>query len=210
MNSTPSPWADAPPWAIRDLLDVNTLKTMGVTPHYFGLGFIQIKLNDTWRLHVWVTDWPTIPGAETEIHDHRYDFQAHVLAGALHHEIYITEAPHPTLQAGDFEISRTNCQPGSDPGSTEEGYARALPIGVFTAVAGTRYQLNQTALHVAWPIGTTVTLMERGPTTKDMATVLRIPGEQATCPFSLTRSESECWAKVEACFSDIHLPTKHA
>jgi hypothetical protein len=188
------------PWPWAELLDVATLRARGKTAHYFGLGFIQIKLDATWRLHVWVPEWPTIPGAESELHDHRYDFDSQVLCGALRHDLYAAGPTHAHAQPGDAERLDVTCQPGQAHDPVPLGHVRPIPIGTFTVPAGGHYRLTASAFHRSTPLGPTVTLVRRGPVQKELATVLRPPGAAFTCPFSLSPDETACWAKVAEVF----------
>src|SRR5579863_7289598 len=75
---------------MQSLPTIDDLRTKaasyGTEPYWFGLGFIQLKLNDTARMHFWL---PEIPHPEREeIHNHRYDFSSIVLAGHLLHEVW--------------------------------------------------------------------------------------------------------------------------
>jgi hypothetical protein len=71
----------------KRFLDIDHLRATGARPHWFGLGFIQLKLTNNERMHFWHPDLqPIVP--EEEIHDHRYDFESFVIKGELRHQIY--------------------------------------------------------------------------------------------------------------------------
>ena len=190
------PVSFASPWSAHELLDVAALRARGVTAHYFGLGFIQIKLDATWRMHVWVPEWPTIPGAESELHDHRYDFESQVLAGALHHEVFAAGPLRDVAEAGDFERLQVSCQPGQSEDPIPVGHVRPIHLDSFTVVAGEHYFLSTDVFHRSHPVGPTITLVKRGSVQKNLAIVLRPIGASFTCPFSLSPDEETCWAKV--------------
>ena len=179
-----------------DVLNPVWLRAHG-DAHYFGLGFIQIKLDAIWRVHVWTPDWPTIPGAEYELHDHRYAFNSEVLKGALHHELFMMGPMHATPAPDDLECLSVSCQPGEAAKPLHLGYASAIPMGVFQVEAGSAYRLEPDAFHRSFPVAPTVTLLQRGPQIKTMARVMRPQGTPHTCPFSLDRGPEECWAKIE-------------
>ena len=181
---------------MRALPDIEHLKALGVTPHYFGLGFIQLKLDDTRRLHFWVPEWPTIPGSESELHDHRYDFSSSVLKGAVEHDIFALGPVHATAFEGCLELVHVTCKPGGAQEPQVVGYTQAVPIGTFEITAGCTYHLSQEAFHRAHSIGPTVTYVERSAVTRELARVVRTPGAAFTCPFSLTFSAEECWSKI--------------
>lgn len=202
MTDTPAPWPT------QKLLDGQFLRQLGVVPHYFGLGFIQIKLDDTWRLHVWTPDWPTIPGAENELHNHRYEFHSQVLKGALRHELATltptNESPDQTL-----ELISVSCKPGSSEAPISQGLRGVRQVGTFDVLAGGNYTLGPGTFHRSWPQGPTVTLLRRGPIVADEALVLREPGTAFHCPFSIGKSTEECWEKVEEILGPAFTPGYH-
>jgi hypothetical protein len=54
---------------IKDI-KLNDLKEKCKMIHYFGLGFIQIKIDDTYRLHFYTNKLPKILHEE-EVHNYR-------------------------------------------------------------------------------------------------------------------------------------------
>ncbi len=56
-------------------------------PRLHGNGFIQVDLDETTRFHVWDLSLPR-QKVSTQIHDHRFDFESHVLLGTLNHDVY--------------------------------------------------------------------------------------------------------------------------
>lgn len=178
---------------------------MKVLPHYFGLGFIQMKLDETWRMHVWVPDWPTIPGAEDELHDHRYGFQSHVLAGALEHELFALGMVYRLAFSDAQELVEVTCQPGQLDTPVVAGHVFPEHMGSFRVEAGQSYALGPHAFHRSRPVGPTVTLVKRGPVVKDLARVIRVPGTAFTCPFSLNTDVAVSWAKVTEIFAQAQL-----
>src|SRR5690606_30989934 len=75
---------------LDQFLDIDHLRSYGATPHWFGLGFIQLKLTNDTRIHFWhpalMADTP-----EEELHDHRYRFHSHILLGNITHEEWFLE-----------------------------------------------------------------------------------------------------------------------
>lgn len=196
------------PWPVEKLLDAQFLRHLGVVPHYFGLGFIQIKLDETWRLHVWTPDWPTIPGAENELHNHRYEFHSRVLMGALRHEL---AALCPTDDTADqkLELISVSCKPGSTEEPISRGLRGVCKVGTFEVRAGGHYTLGPGAFHRSFPEGPTVTLLQRGPIVAEEALVLRNPGSPFHCPFSIGKTSQECWDKVDEILGPGFTPGYH-
>lgn len=172
-------------------LDLAILKTLG-TPAYFGLGFIQLKINDVQRIHFWVPEWPTIPGADNELHDHRYTLTSTIFKGEIHNQIF---APIPT-QDPTHELIEVSCKPNS----TEKPkiIERVTPVFItsFVSKVGDTYTLSPDAFHTAHSVGSTVTFVERGNVIKDLARVIRPMNSAFVCPFSIQYSEQQCWEKI--------------
>lgn len=181
---------------------LEALRASGATPHYFGLGFIQLKLNEAERLHFWVPEWPTIPGAEHELHDHRYDFESTVLCGTLVHELYAVGALMPAPEPGALEVVAVSCTPDAAQAPHALGFAHPMRIGRFTVPAGSTYALGHEAVHRSWVEGPTVTRVRRGAQVKAMARVLREPGSAHVCPFSLPYTAEDCWARMAQLLTD--------
>lgn len=173
-------------------LNLATLKTLG-TPAYFGLGFIQLKINDRHRIHFWVPEWPTIPGADNELHDHRYTLVSTILKGEIHNQIYAPIASSsPT-----HELIEVSCQPNSSEEPKVIERVVTVFIASFVSKEGDTYTLSPNAFHMAQTVGPTVTFVERGEVIKDMARVIRPIDNAFVCPFSMKYSEQQCWEKVE-------------
>lgn len=179
-------------------LNPAALRAHGVEPHYFGLGFIQFKISPLHRLHVWVPDWPVIPGAESEFHDHRNAFTSTVLAGLVEHEVAVLGPWCSSDAPGAQEVVAVSCKPSAAEDPRLLGYAPLVPVGVFRVAAHQSYSLTPDAFHRTRSEGPTVTWLKRGPMEREHARVLRPVGASFTCPFSLPRTWQECWDKVES------------
>lgn len=173
-------------------LDCDTLKSLG-TPAYFGLGFIQLKINEHQRIHFWVPEWPTIPGADNELHDHRYTLTSTILKGEIHNQIF---APVPT-QDPTHELIEVSCKPNSSEDPKILECVVPVFLASFVSKAGETYTLSPEAFHMAHTVGPTVTFVERGNVIKEMARVIRPINSAFVCPFSIHYSEQQCWEKIE-------------
>ena len=178
---------------------LDELRQSGATPHYFGLGFIQLKLNERERLHFWVPHWPTIPGAETELHNHRYAFFSTVLQGTLVQEIFRLPSDDQFRAqpiADDLEVIEVSCKPGQEGEPRVLGYAMPRKVLQLTTHAGGQYFLSPLDFHRAFPQGQVITRLDREQVQSEFARVLRAPGSAFACPFSIDKSEEECWAQI--------------
>lgn len=183
-------------------LSLSSLKACGAIPHYFGLGFIQLKIDDERRLHFWVPDWPVIPGSEIEIHNHRYEFTSTILRGALDQVVYRIPKLEPAPFEGAMEVAEVSCKPGISEAPQVVGFAVPEIKGAYRIGAGSHYSLSPDDFHVATSIGSTITEVRRGPVVRDKARVIRPVGAASTCPFSLDKGEAACWDKIAEMLSD--------
>ena len=178
------------PWDGHGLPTLASLRACGAVPHYFGLGFVQLKLSDTRRLHFWHPSCEAIVGEE-EIHDHRYDFVSHVLAGTVVHETW----DYSPCADGGVEAFKVSCKPGvpSDPAPSSRG--KASRTGMYSLAAGSFYRFPAGAFHRSEG-KSAVTSLTRGPVVLEEATVLRPLGAPPVCAFSRPMPEADCWAAI--------------
>lgn len=175
--------------AITRIEDVTlaNLRERATLIHYFGLGFIQVKLDADHRLHFYTAELPATVGEE-EVHSHRYAFTSTVLAGALRQELFaVVDGQTHVLED---ETCREGCAAPSAP----------RPCGVRLIVdlhmaAGTRYRLAHDAFH---RVGATwaITSLEREPVAQEFAQVIRPVGAPKVCPFAEKVPEERLWETV--------------
>lgn len=178
--------------------DIDALRQSGARPHYFGLGFIQLKLSRAHRLHFWVPEWPVIPGAFDELHNHRYDFHSSVLKGSLAQKVYSIGPIKTSGDHEDWEVIQVGCSSKEESEPQVIGYTMPHLVLEHRICAGQDYFLSQRAFHVANPCDdTTITLVKPGEVQEPMALVVRPQGNGFTCPFSLGYTEEECWKRIE-------------
>jgi hypothetical protein len=174
-------------------LTVDGLRAAGAVPKWFGLGFIQIKLNDTQRMHFW---HPSLSAdtPEEDLHDHRYFFTSHVVAGETIHDEWFFRKD----ESGDHEMVAVNCKPGSAGEEQHLGFGRVEAGGSYTMVAGSKYTFPPTGYHRI-RAERCVTFLERGPVLTELATVIRPLGTPAVCPFERQIPEPQLWD----CIADL-------
>src|SRR6187402_3246657 len=68
-------------------LNIDWLKDNHISLEFFGLGFLQLKIDKNNRIHFYTRELPSIIGEE-DVHNHRYDFNSCVLKGNLTQEIF--------------------------------------------------------------------------------------------------------------------------
>jgi hypothetical protein len=180
----------------------------GTEPYWFGLGFIQLKLNDYERMHFWC---PEIPRPEREeIHNHRYDFVSKVLAGSLHHSVYHLDAlvdSRDSLRLADtceWEIFETDCQPGKE-GTVETVTPCMLShVGDFRLSAGSLYELPHTTYHTTENTDFAITHLIRSlPKILDFASVIKQRGQPTSCPFKDKIPAAQCWEYIDCALERV-------
>lgn len=173
-------------------------------PKWFGLGFIQLKLNDTQRMHFWhpklMSDMP-----DEEVHDHRYDFTSYILKGELTHEVWDFDADIDTTRSaykGPYDLVLTNCKPGQPENPTVVATGDLHMDSSYTMKAGSHYSIQKDLLHRIKATNA-VTFLERAEVEKDTARVVRNRLDPFVCPFSRTMDVNELWAYIEECLHGI-------
>lgn len=175
-----------------DKLNVGWLKSNAQVIHYFGLGFIQIKLPCSSRMHFYNGSLPSIMPVE-EVHNHKYSFTSYILKGTLKHYVYGVE-DDPRARS-KFVREAETCGSGSIP----HWYCpRPVNYGeVYHAeyTAGSSYCVHHDVFHRVksnWAI----TYLELGGYEKPYAEVIRDRYADKVCPFSKTIPEPELWKIV--------------
>lgn len=190
-------------------LDIKYLKTLDVKPYYFGLGFIQMKLNDRERIHFWHPKFQPMEPEET--HNHRYDFTSKILSGQIVHETWefletvdldssidrhLIRVSPGFLDKVTHELVEVSCSPieKTDPIIKQYGFAKLT--GKYTMNAGDEYWFEGSQFHRTNTTGA-VTFLDRGPITQEKALVIRPKGTAGSCPFSIKYSDDEIWRLIE-------------
>lgn len=157
--------------------------------HYFGLGFIQLKIDDDLRFHFYTEALPSIMPVE-EVHNHRYDFTSVVLKGELHYEYYM-----PT-EGNDHIIRTISCDP-NNPAPDDAKECGLMHICSGNYKAGCTYNLNKDTFHRVWARENTITKLYRAKLRRDFAQAVKHKDEINVCPFSKQIPEKELWEIVE-------------
>lgn len=157
--------------------------------HYFGLGFIQIKLGPTHRIHFYTNLLPPIVDKE-DVHNHRYDFTSTVLYGNFIQELF-------TVIEGDTHVLEEE--------SCTEGYVREASKSKVCSIektsnqhfsAGSSYFISHKTFHRV-EASNAITFLSRSNYKKELAEVVKEKGKPNICPFSKKIPENELWNIVE-------------
>lgn len=171
-------------------LDIDWLKKNCSMIHFFGLGFIQLKINNQYRLHFYTKDLQSIIGEE-DIHNHRYDFSSRILKGHFSQEIF------KAIEGNTHIKEDESCQKEQHEGQ-EKSFCSIKSIEKQFYRQGEFYKIKHDVFHrVRPPIDNCITLLNRGAYQKEFAQVIRLIGSSKVCPFSHQIPEKELWETVE-------------
>jgi hypothetical protein len=156
--------------------------------HYFGLGFIQLKLSPSERVHFYTTELNKTVGDE-EIHDHRYDFVSTIVKGRFSQTIYDVNIVGMDKTYTHL-ISEETCstEKQDDPALW---CATAEPFYHSFYEPGQSYFMDSSTFHTVEAEHGTVTYLRRTDYKKKLANVVRPVGQPLVCPFSVKLTEDE-------------------
>jgi hypothetical protein len=180
-----------------DDFSVEWLQENSYKAHFFGLGFIQVKLNDYQRLHFY---HPDLPAFVEDMHDHRYHFISKVLKGCLSFELWDTDTVDGVTWLAEFESCK---EPGAESTETiSPEFVQLSYLGKYEVCSGSSYYMNMNTFHTVKPKfdygGPCVTFLTRTQPQKPAARVIRGSGEKI-CPFSQPIPADRLWALVKEC-----------
>ena len=165
----------------------------GVKPQFFGLGFVQCKINEKERIHFYHPSLvPTVNIVE-EIHNHRYDFVSKILKGTLNNKMY-----HflPGKQTHYKQSESCNETVKIEDNPKELGYISLFSYEIHQG--GQTYSLHNSNFHTI-ETSLCVTHLRRTPYKKEFANAIRPLQAVEVCPFSKKMSEADCWDSIKEC-----------
>ena len=175
----------------KQLLDIDFLKDNHTRIYYFGLGFIQIVLNQYERVHFYSDELASLAVTEGW-HNHRYNFTSTILKG-----VFIQS--RTKLVAGDTHIL-TNVNCGKD---KPLPYTPEIEVGLHFSFApeaygeGQTYDMMYNEFHTVHSVGNTITYLKRSDYITEFAQVISEKDKELVCPFSISFDESKLWEMVE-------------
>lgn len=172
----------------NEYTNIDWLKANHTKIHYFGLGFIQLKLTPEFRLHFYTKKLPAIVGDE-DIHDHRYYFSSHVLKGTFNQKIF------QMRQGDDYELEYDSCQEGCKPEKIGECSFKLLTLSNYSAGSG--YYIDENTFHQVFSDDAITLIYRPHNHTKPKARVAHKKGTPKVCPFSKKVPEEVLWEIVK-------------
>ena len=153
------------------MLSIDDLKKDCVKIHFFGLGFIQIKLNSLRRWHFYSSK---LPAFVEHPHDHRYIFTSTIHFGRLTQRVYGWWEPLDETEA-THDIFSVNCNEGEAPILSVKNVAIEQHISMDLTV-GSSYTLRDDLFHTVESFQDSITELSIGKRVKNLANVLQPKG----------------------------------
>lgn len=170
-------------------INIKWLKENCKMIHYFGLGFIQVKIGQLHRMHFYTKLLPPIV-PEEDVHNHRYDFESKILLGSFTQEIF-------NVIPGDTHLLEDeSCQEGVET-KTEAKPCSIITSSQHTYGVGCKYYISHEVFHRVQYEGDCITQLLRSPYRKDFAQVIRPKEQGKICPFSQKVEEKDLWKIIE-------------
>jgi hypothetical protein len=170
-------------------LDIDWLKANHQMIHYFGLGFIQLKLDQTNRVHFYTSELPPIVDDE-DIHNHRYDFTSKIISGKITNYLY------SEIEGDTHFKSDESCKEGMN-SETLQACCGVLLTSIHTYVAGSEYFVDHNTFHRVAATDC-VTWVIRSGYKKEYAQVIRPMNSVKVCPFGKKLPDDKLWEIVES------------
>ena len=173
-------------------ISINYLKDNHLDIYYFGLGFIQLKIDLEFRLHVYHPDLPAF--IDKEPHDHRYHFTSKVLKGTMENILYEIINDSNGEYMVEYETCNTDIKLED---SVVIPNCDIKEVKRFKTEVGESYHIAKNDFHLIRPTYPCVTLLQRGQIETKYAKVIRKISDEKLCPFSLEINKDELWQLVE-------------
>lgn len=171
-------------------LDLDELRRNYVRLYYFGLGFIQLKLNESERLHFYS---PRLPAITEDPHTHRYGFLSRILKGELTNHVYGVKTFGNVSPLGTHTIAYESCNPNVK-ADGDAFQADVKLIDSTTYGPGESYVVTDDMFHSVEPGPKgCITYLLRTNYKARFAQVARQNGDAQVCPFSRQVPEEELW-----------------
>lgn len=175
---------------IHTIGDINleSLKKNHARLYYFGLGFIQLKINELERLHFYS---PKLPAITEDPHNHRYGFLSRILKGKLTNHLFSIADIEDPCKAPYVLVNET-CNPDIKAPS-KKTYVEMSENRIETYEAGQSYVMTPSMYHRV-EAQDCITYLVRTHYTSECASVALFRGKDPVCPFSKKIPEEELWS----------------
>lgn len=173
-------------------LSVDWLKKNHQMIHYFGLGFIQLKIDKYRRLHFYTSELPPIVDDE-DVHNHRYNFTSFVLKGDFCQHVF------DVVPGMTHVMEEETCRKGEEAKCWVVSCSLELN-SQHNYSQGSLYMVSHKTFHRVYAKNC-ITSIVRSDYKKENAQVVRPVGAPKICPFSQQVEESRLWEIVASMLS---------
>lgn len=171
--------------------DIEKLRKAHTVVQYFGLGFVQVKLSPTERIHYYHPNLSaSIP--EESAHNHRYGFVSNILKGQLIQTMFRES------NGDEFQKTQETCMVNEETTLEEIALTGLVKTSEYCLSAGSKYFIDDEQIHKVRAEGKTVTHIHRPQKAlKELADVYTPVSKDLLCPFASTLSAEELWDIIE-------------
>lgn len=174
-------------------INIDHLKQNYQMIHFFGLGFVQLKIDNNLRYHFYHPELTSIV-QEEEVHNHRYNFISTILAGSLINTTY----DFNINPEGKYIIEKESCNIDEKIENSPFDIIGVDLIEEMTTTynKGDTYTCLKSDYH---KVNTdfAITRLYRGSIDSKYANIIRKKGAIKICPFSKQLSIEDCWDIVK-------------
>lgn len=180
---------------INKALDIDWLRKNKERIYHFGLGFIQVKIDEKHRVHFYTDALPKT-SSEEEIHNHRYDFTSYILKGVLTQHLYqVTEGD----KYSDYTLKAESCNPEIKAPKVKHPYRNVKLLNTTSMMEGSYYTLDKDTFHRVESVNA-ITLLSRGKIENAWAEVVCMRDVISECPFQYKDlKEDDLWNIIKEC-----------
>lgn len=172
-------------------LDLAWLKENHQRLYYFGLGFIQLKINEKYRLHFY-TD--KLDSNTDSIHNHRYDFSSKILKGSFNNKTF------KIIEGDTHLMENESCNEEIEAPKNRKECSIELESDK-TYSKGDSYFMPFKKMHRV-ESKYAITLLDRSDYKQEYAQVIEEKGKQSNCPFALKIDKDKLWNIIEEMIND--------
>jgi len=178
-------------------LEIDWLRNNWERLYYFGLGFIQLKINETERLHFHT---PELPAFNDDIHNHRYDFRSEILYGSL------TAHYYQRREGVTWFLVNESCNPDIE-APADKILCSMQPHRTEVYNRGDHYELIHDVFHRV-EANKCITYLQRSDYRKEYAQVAYpVVRGPLQCPFSQKIANDQLWDIIDRMCNESRNPT---
>lgn len=175
------------------ILDIDYLRNNNIRCYNFGLGFVQIVLNDIERVHFYSSDKSL--QTNEEIHNHRYNFTSQIIKGSFTNNLYDLNFSHDICT---HIMTNESCNKDKPITNVINIPVNPILVSSIAYSPGESYNIGFNQFHTVDWSDNTITYLKRSSIINDFAQVVIDKDIIPVCPFENKLNEKEIWEIVES------------